>query len=350
MLIFLLSFQAVLATANPVYQLSISKLAEARDDLDLLLQTELIIDSELSLAGDTFVAELSPISARRLALPQGTKLIGKIQEIRGEASWSRDAKARIEINAIQLPDQQEIPAKATLMLEAQDQGLVHNSKKILTKSTELGASTLVGAMDALQYGGISTAILSHGISVGVGAALGLGLGLASIATSKGSSLSYDDSQLIKMRLDSDFELLAALPEVSNTQLEELSQNYRTKLDQISARLQAEQSLVLDLQKIHKYQSASYGEFIVLDLDITNISLEQIYLQDLVLSSNQHLKPLYSNPLITAQEFKAIAPGEKRRCRLAFVLGDYRKQDDYKLKLLDPLSDRVLLTYDLEQAH
>jgi hypothetical protein len=336
-------------TAQPLYKLSVTKLAEARENIALLALPETLIDSELSLVGDEFSAELSPVTARGLGLPRGSRIIGTISEIKLQRSLGRDALVSIDIDRLQLADGTNIPAKAKLELKASDKK--SRIKSTMSAGSKIGASTLVGAMDAVEYGGISTAIMTNGISVGVGAALGLGLGLLGAVTNKGTNLRIDNFNLAQLRLVSDFELLDALPEVSSEQLAK-AESYRSKLDLISERMNKTNArdfnmgLDLKLNDIDKYFSASYGEFILVDFDLNNMTSRKIYPQDFTLSSDKHLKPVYSNPFIYSDGFTELKPGERRRLKLAFALGDYDSDDDYKLGLLDPKTQQVISNYDL----
>ncbi len=333
-----------------LYKLSVTKLAEARSEINLMALPETLLDSDLNIVGDDFVAELSPATARSLGLPHGTKMIGTITEMNSERSLSRSAACIIDINKLQLADGTTIAAKASLALSgSKDRNIVSSIAK---SGARVGASTLVGAMDAVQYAGIGTAIMTHGITAGVGATIGLGMGLANLTSAKGQRLRSDGFKLAKMKLVSDFELLEPLPKVSEEQLA-IAEAYRSKLDKLSEHLnsstKSRTTLGLDikLRDIDKYFSASYGEFVILDFDIANRTSREIYPQDLVLSSAKHLKPLYSNPFIYNDGFTALKPGEKRSCRLAFAVGDYDRDDDYELKLIDSSSERIILSYDLQ---
>ncbi len=333
--------------AAPVYKLSVTKLAEAKNDIALLALPETVIDSELSLIGDEFSAELSPITTRALRIPRGSRIIGSLSQLRSERSLGRAATALIDIDRLELPNGTIIPAKAQLELKSKSSA----TNSALKAGSKIGASTLVGAMDALEYGGIATAIMTQGISVGVGAALGLGLGLLGTVTDKGDNLRVDNFNLAELRLVSDFELLEALPEVSAEELDR-AEFYRAKLDLISERMnrntKTDTTIGLDLKfnDIDKYFSASYGEFILVDFDIDNKTSRQVYPQDFAISSVKHLKPVLSNPLIYSDGFTAVKPGERRRCKLAFALGDYDRDDDYKLGLLDPKTQQLVTSYDL----
>ena len=333
--------------AAPVYKLSVTKLAEAKNDIALLALPETVIDSELSLIGDEFSAELSPITTRALRIPRGSRIIGSLSQLRSERSLGRGATALIDIDRLELPNGTIIPAKAQLELKSKSSA----TNSALKAGSKIGASTLVGAMDALEYGGIATAIMTQGISVGVGAALGLGLGLLGTVTDKGDNLRVDNFNLAELRLVSDFELLEALPEVSAEELDR-AEFYRAKLDLISERMnrntKTDTTIGLDLKfnDIDKYFSASYGEFILVDFDIDNKTSRQVYPQDFAISSVKHLKPVLSNPLIYSDGFTAVKPGERRRCKLAFALGDYDRDDDYKLGLLDPKTQQLVTSYDL----
>ncbi len=326
-----------LAAKAELYKLSITKLAEAEANIKLEALSETIIDSELSLVGDEFSAMLSPSTARSMGLPRGTRMLGRITSL--------DRACLIDIDKLQLPDGKQVAAKASISI-SNDKGLLSST---IHHSVELGAATLVGAVDAIEYGGIATAVMTHGISVGVGAGIGLGMGLAGLTIAK--PLRNDSFNLTKMKLISDFELLEPLPLVSDDQLH-LAEAYRSKLDKLSQHLASNGSktnlgLQVKLRDIDKYFSASYGEFIILDFDITNKTARTIYAQDLVLSSAKHLKPVYSNPFIYNDGFIPLQPGEHRLCKLAYALGDYDDSDNYELMLLDSNTDQVLLSYDLE---
>jgi|GEM_PF-3033254 len=319
-----------------LYKLSISKLAEASSNVDLLLQPETIIDSQLSLEGDEFVAQLSPVTARALKLPRATKLIGHIISF-------NDSGSLIEIDALLLANQQKVAAKGSIKLDAS----TNIASSSVRASTELAAATLVGAVDAIEYGGIATALMTNGISVGVGATLGLAAGLTGLANHQVKPLRVDGFQATKMRLVSDLELLEPLP---SAEMLDAAEEYRSRLDKISERMALTKprlGLDLKLKDIDTYFSSSYGEFIILEIEIDNKTSRTIYPQDLVVVSSRHLKPVYSNPLIYSDGLDPVRAGEHRVCKLAYGLGQYDDSHRYQLKLLDPRNDQVLLSYSFE---
>ncbi len=339
------------ALAQPVFKLSVSKLAELKDHVEIYALPETLIDEDLSLSGDDFVAELSPITSRALGLPRGTKIIGQITDVKEARSLSRDAELSVEVSHVETPEGALIPAKASLRLTA-TKGIASNTSKAIKSTTKCAAATMVGAVDAVQYGGLATAVMTHGISVGVGAAIGLGLSLFDAVAANGAELHSGAFKVSKFSLNSDFELLGDLPRVTDEQLDRAG-NYRAKLDLINAHMQGATKqetlgLELELKDLNKYFSSSYGEFVVLDLDLKNKTQRKIYPQDLTISSLKHLKPIYSNPLIYNDGFVALKPGEHRRFKLAFALGDYDSDDDYQLSLMDSSKDKVLLSYDLSE--
>ena len=145
---------------------------------------------------------------------------------------------------------------------------------------------MVGAVDALQYLGINTAISTYGLSTAIGAGIGLGLGLVGALKADGETINYNEFEAMNFKLESDFELLEKLP-ISKAELEKLIQLEELGVD-------------LKISGMQKQFSRQFGDFIVVEMQVTNNSEDDIYLGDFVLGSELHIKPVLANPLLSSQ--------------------------------------------------
>lgn len=312
-----------------------------KDFINLKLLPETIVDTDLSLAGDFFSAYLTKPSAEILRVPFGSRLIGEITEVTNQKSFNRDAKLKAHINKLMLPDGTIVKVSADLSSTA-DQAkqteenskfdkFKKNLKAVAKESSEIGAATIVGAMDSVQLLGLGTAISTSGISAGVGAAIGLGMGLTHSIGKKGDAI-YNGFKPLNFQLISEFKLLETLP-----------LSYQN-LDPVSASLLGVDFKVTSMQKLF---SKNYGEFIVVNFEITNRSDKKIFLGDFVLRSNTHILPVYSNPLLTNSYASYAEPQQVVKSSIAFSLGSYNKKDNYQLLILDPVNENIIADTEIK---
>ena len=326
--------------------------AESKNDT-LWLKPETIVDTELNLAGDQFCGLLSKGSAERLGLPFGSRLLGVITKVQYPRSFQRSAV--IDINAYQvlLPDGVRLRVNADLQSRTDGYGVspIKSSAKALAKEGgSLAASTLVGAVDAVQYTGIATAFISHGISVGAGAAIGFGLGLAGLAR-EGDDLRSSDFRMLGLKLKNDFQFIRPVSKATGRSAKGKPGAKRKALGAVPLlaaenRLKTASSIELKINKIDKLFSRNYGDLMVLDLNFANRSNRGLFLGDLVLNVNG-VHEVLSNPLISSDSLDTVEANSIKSCKLAFGLRDIHTQKDCKLQMLDPVTQELLISLDLE---
>lgn len=314
-----------------VYKAQISE--SSLKDIFLKLVPDTLIDPEMNLPGDFFSVLVTKPSAQLLQIPTGSRLIGKVVDIKQAESFNRGAKLKSEISQVMLPNGDIVKAHAILSAEAgmQDMEKPSSSKKlakvIIKKSSEITASSLVGAMDSVQYLGLSTAISTYGISTAIGAGIGMGLGIVGAIKADGEEIESSSFQAMNFKLESDFELLEELP-FSKDELASI-----LELNELGIGLQ-----VLEIQK---HFSRQFGEFIVLKVEIQNKSDEDLYLGDFVLGSDLHIKPVLANPLLSAQSLQKLNAKESTESYIAFSLGEYKEKENYKVYLLNPVDQTIM---------
>ena len=293
---------------------------------------ETIFNTEFSLEGDYFSGILSEEDAKDLGVPFESKLIGKVTRIKQAKSFNRDGKIEVHVDGLVLPDGDTVKVDAKFE-SSHEKPIKHFSKEILEHSAELSAGAAVGALDALRYTGLPTAISTYGISVGAGAALGLGLSLIGTSTKKGDEIANNGFSVSTLKLLDDFVFLEELPEISQTLKAFSAETYGVKID---------------IKDVRKMFSAELGDFLVIDLSLENKNSKTVHASDIILVSKRHLKPIYSNPLITGLEgFKAIKKNKTKNLKLAFSLSKINKKDNYKLHLIDPISEKVVVNLNVD---
>jgi hypothetical protein len=322
---------AVESAEKKVYKAQIQE--DNLRDIFLKLVPDTLIDADLNIPGDFFSVVVTKPSAQLLQIPAGSRLIGKVVEIKKAKSFNRGGELKSEVEQVMLPDGTLIKAHAILSAEAgmQDMDKPSTEKKILKsivkKSSELTASTMVGAVDSIQYLGLGTAISTHGISTAIGAGIGLGLGAIGALKAKGESIEHSVFSAMNFKLESDFELLEELP-FSKGELEKLIQLEELGID-------------LQIVEMQKHFSKQFGDFVVINMKVTNNSKEDIYLGDFVLGSDLHIKPVLANPLLSSQSLNKLNPKESIESKIAFSLGEYKEKENYRVYLLNPLDQTIV---------
>ena len=213
-------------------------------------------------------------------------------------------------------------------------GIAALSKKLIKHSTNVTASTLVGAVDSLQYGGVGLAMATSGISTLAGAGIGLGLGLIGAAKNKGEELVSSGFDPVNLKLDSDFAFLEEMPLLSQE-----FQPVSTKLLGIDIRV----------KKVSKYKSRDYGEFMLVDVELANNGQHDLFMGDFILSSERHILPILNNPLLSNGGLNLVSIKNSQEMKLAFSLGSMKKNDKYQLMLLNPVTQEIIANTDIDIA-
>lgn len=313
--------------------------AFATKGLSLKLIPETIVDTSMSMEGDTFSAFLTKPSADILRVPKGSRLIGMITEIDDPKSLNRGAKLTARVNTLMLPDgskvrvSAEFSSKASWQESETSNSFKNTARKLARGSADVTSSALVGAMDSVQYAGIGLAISTSGISTAIGAGIGLGLGLYGAMRKQGEEFISSGFKPIDFRLESEFEFLEKLP----LQGQEIAP--------VAASLMG---IDMQVNSIEKYYSKNYGEFILVDLNLVNNSFKKIFMGDFVLSSDMHILPVLNNPFISnMQALDTVAIGDTANFKLAFSLGSVEKDYNYQLFMIDPLSQGIVADLEIK---
>lgn len=343
--IILLTNFFILANGLTVYALDANKQVhklkiQQVESKGILIQAlpETILDTELSLEGDFFSAFLSNNSSRILRVPEGSRLIGKIIELRRPKSFGIGANLKVHINELMLPDGSNVKvsadfsSKASMQSDEKPNAVKSLARKVAKDTSNVTASALVGAVDTLQYGGLGAAIATSGISTLAGAGLGLGLGLIGVFTTKGEELINAGFEPVNLKLDSDFVFLQDLPVMAQ------------KLEPVSASLLG---VDIKVNKVSKQSSRDFGEFLLMNIELTNNSLKDLFMGDFVLSSSRHIIPIMNNPLLMNSGLITIAKKKSHDVSLAFSLGSIKKEGTYQLMMLNPITQEIVANIDID---
>jgi hypothetical protein len=291
-----------------------------------------IIDPKYSIEGDTFSAILSRESARKIRVPFGSRLMGEITEIDKARYLGRDDCFKIHVSTLLLPDGSSIEADARFEAKAKWEDYKDSSisksiiNSLVNEGSKLAAISAVGASDALIYGGIGTAIGTHGISIAIGAALGLGLGVYNAIIQPGDKLVNPGFYLMGLKAKSDFVLYQPLPLFSES---------------IESFTASDFGIDMKVTKIARSRTKTFGDYLLVSLKLENRSPKDIYLSDLVLSSKNKIEPIFANPLLTNLKENKVESESKSSFRLAFNLGDLKRDEDYRLKIYDPIKNKSI---------
>lgn len=324
-------------TATDIFQLSVSQVETKGLKIKVLPET--ILDTELSLEGDLFSGFLDEQACKIIRVPERTRIIGEVVELKRPSNFKRGAKIKVHVDRLMLYDgttvkvSADFSSKPSMQDDDNPNALKSFGRKVLRETSNVSASTLVGAMDSVQYGGIGTAIATSGISTLVGAGLGLGMGLVGAVKNKGENLVSTGFEAINLKLESDFVFLEDLPI-----MEQPLQVMSTELLGVK----------INVNRISKLHSTSYGDYLVLDIDLVNQGPRELFMGDFVLSSRRHILPVYNNPLLASggmqePEQDKLSDGVK----IAFSLGSIKKKDNYQLMLLDPVSQEIIANTEID---
>ncbi len=297
----------------------------------LQIAPETFFNSEMSLAGDYFSGYLSDQNAKELGVPAGSKLIGSITKVKNAKSINRDGKLEVHVSELMLPDGDTVKVDASFE-SAEEKPIKNFAKEIAVDSAEVTAGALVGASDAFRYGGLYAAAATNGLSIAAGAALGAGLGLMGAVTKRGDIESADFGTST-LKLKDDFVFLEELPV--------LPQNLKA----VSADLYG---VDLKINSISKYFSNNYGDFLLFDVSVKNNTINKLFMSDFVLTSEHHVIPLLNNPLISNTDaLISIDKKEDVHCKLAFSLAKFDKKEEYKLRLIDPITEKIIVDFNVD---
>lgn len=324
------------AQAKDLFQLQVSQVETKGLKFKVLPET--ILDTELSLEGDFFSGYLDEQACKIIRVPERTRILGEVTELKAPSNFKRGAKIRVHVDRLMLHDgttvkvSADFSSKPSMQDDDNPNAAKSLGRKIVRETANLSASTLVGAVDSLQYAGIGTAIATSGISTLVGAGLGLGMGLVGTVGHKGKELISTGFEAINLKLESDFVFLEDLPIMEQP------------LQLISTELLG---IKINVNKISKLYSESYGDYLLLDVELANNSPRELFMGDFVLSSRRHILPVFNNPLLANQGMIKPEASKSENFTIAFSLGSIKKKDNYQLMLLDPVSQEVIANTEID---
>ena len=331
-------FSALAMSSQPIFQLKINKVETS--GLRFRVLPETIVDTELSLEGDLFSAFMDEKACQIIKVPARTRIIGNIVELQRPSSFKRDAKLQVHVNKLMFFDgttvkvSADFSSKESMQDDENPNAIKSFARKLVEDTSQVGASTLVGAVDSLQYAGIGTAFATSGISTLVGAGIGLGMGLLGTVKNHGEDLVSNGFDPINLKLESDFVFLEDLPIMEQP------------LEVMSAKLLG---LGITVNNISKHYSNSYGDYLLLDVRLTNNSPGELFMGDFVLSSTRHILPVFNNPLLANNGLIDLGQDKAESVKLAFSLGSIKGKDDYQLMMLNPVTQEIIANTEIDIA-
>jgi len=160
------------------------------------------INSEICQKGDEIWMQVSHDvpGGSGVAVPGGWYVHGLVTEAKPQRRGGRDGYVTIQFDKMVGPDKQtEVPFDAKV--STKDSLLKAVAKHVAIDTAHVGLGAVGGSIFAVQMTGISTAIATHGISVGAGAALGATLGAIGAAKRKGSIAAVFPGEELKLVTD-----------------------------------------------------------------------------------------------------------------------------------------------------
>ena len=173
------------------------------------------LNSEFSQKGDEIFARVScdvpgGPGGHGPIMPGGWTAHGVVTEAQGEKRANRSGYVSIEFDKLISPDgQYEVDFKGNLTTK--DSAAMTVAKQIGTSSRFVSVGALGGALAAVEFGGIGTAVATHGISVGVGAGIGATLGAVGFLKRKGGADCHYASDDLQISIDEPIELPVFAP-------------------------------------------------------------------------------------------------------------------------------------------
>ncbi len=145
------------------------------------------VNSELSQKGDEIWVRVGRDirGADAVAVPGSWYMHGLVTEAKKSTVGGMDGYVTVTFDKLVSPDRQtEVPFDAHITSKNSLPKAI--AKHVLIDSGHVTLGALGGSVMAVQFGGMGTAIATHGISVGVGAGIGATIGLIGAAKRQGS--------------------------------------------------------------------------------------------------------------------------------------------------------------------
>jgi hypothetical protein len=157
------------------------------------------LNSQVSRKGDEILGRIAAdtTNGQRVLLPSGWFIHGLVTNVEGRHRLGRAGYVEVEFDKIISPNgDYELPFKTKF--STRDNRLTAISKIVAIDSGYVGYGALGGAICAVQFGGIGTAIATYGLSVAGGAAIGGTLGLIGGLKRKGDIASIFPGDVLAM--------------------------------------------------------------------------------------------------------------------------------------------------------
>ena len=285
------------------------------------------INSEFTQKGDEIMVQVSHdvAGSSGVGVPGGWYAHGLVTDSAVPKRGGRAGYISIRFDKLVSPDgQYEVPFNAEV--STKDSPVKGVAKLVAVDSGYVGLGALGGSILAVQYGGLGTAIATHGISVGVGAAIGGTIGLFGAIKRKGNDATFFSGDELKIVTADPI----SLPGFDKTALP--SGKIHEKLKDMA--------ITVNKALFAKDPSGDKASnLLVLDLTVANKTPKECTFCDLVVVSdhNQKYTPSCFQPMQQLQ--KKIKPNTTEAGTIAFgVDGKKRK---YWLVLLDPTKENEL---------
>ncbi len=166
--------------------------------LDMVVSTA--ITTGVSVSGDEFYGKVSKDYTvdGKVVVPKGTIVHGVVEVIQNPKRAGRNGFIATRFDYMVTPDGREIPIEGGSTTR---DGKAKAAAKVVARSTAFtGVGGIVGALMALKYGGLGTAVASHGYSIAGGAAVGGVVGLVTAMVTKGKSAMIEPGTEIRVKL------------------------------------------------------------------------------------------------------------------------------------------------------
>lgn len=290
-----------------------------------------VIDSNLSIEGDEFFAEVtSDVEGDKgVIIPKGTIAHGKMTEKTEAKRLGRPATISLDFDYLITPDGREIPIEGRMTTKMHP---VTQTAKIAAQDVGYTlAGGAVGGLVALNWLGLEAAIASNGYTLAGGAALGgtIGLGMALIHKGKDVIITPGDTIRIKINRS------VSLPVYKNEALMQHEMPYP--------------GLTVNISNI-KHEKDPFGEVntITLTVMISNMSDKTFSGLDtaLVNDYNEVFRPSVFGD--TKLMFKQLNPGEKVAGQISFAVDNVNRK--FWLTFYDKRSRKPLAKISIDNAY
>lgn len=344
-----ISIVLIFSTVQAVYSKivlkgGVSSVMKEGNHLDINLNTP--INFYFSLPGDKVAAYIpKDIKIGELFyIPKGSRVEGILTKINKPKHLGVDGSFEIDFNKIITPNNISIPIYATVSTDTSSKG-AKIAKALTYDSALISYGALHGALAGIEWGGIPLAVSSHGISVLAGASVGASFGLIGSIKRKGKVPAISNLVPTSLELKSDFFVLGELPEIkrqttgNKQQIDEFKGFRFTKPPK-------KEEIEITIQELRKENSKEYGDYLVLEINLTNNSNKKVNLSDLALLNEEGFDPIHPDILLTgADALETVEPFKTFSTSIAFSVRNNKL--NYDLALIDPLDNTEIVRIPLK---